>query len=191
MTPDDGLAIAAPEASAADHGKQNAFRSHIARIAKRIAASDFGTGPLAELRRKDPQAVSAAPSFHRLTAHMDDVSWAGDAPVRWAAMIQAMATGTRPGEGAPAESAGKALAESGYSESRFARLLASRGETFRSQILLLARYMNGKQARFDWRDLGELVLVEGLREKRAETLRFRIARDYYRALDKRQRDAAA
>lgn len=192
MTLDEVANVEAVEtASVSGHAaNRKGVRAHIARIAKRIADESFGAGALAELRRNHPSIVASAPSFHRLTANMDDVSWVGDAPLRWATLIQAIAIGTKPGESAPTESAGKALAEAGYSESRFARLLASRGETFRDQIVLLARYMNGKQARFDWKDLGELVLTESIREERAEKLRFDIARSYFRALNARQDENA-
>jgi CRISPR system Cascade subunit CasB len=121
---------------------------------------------------------------------VDDKLLVEDAPLRWATVIQAMALGTKPSEDVSQERAGKSLAEAGYSESRFARLLAAHGETFRDQIVLLARYMNGKQARFSWADLGELVLVEGWNEPRADKLRFRIARDYYRELTAMQKHAA-
>ena len=193
MTPDDAPPTAAAKTTpGGGSAKFHSHRSHITRIAKQIADADFGTGPLAELRRKDPEAVASTPAFHRLTAHMEDVSWAGDA-LRWATVIQAMAIGTSPGDALPSESVGSALAYAGYPESRFARLLASRGNSFRGQIVLLARYMNAKKVRFDWRPLGELMLVEGLpaQKERAEELRFNIARDYYRALEKKQKDAAA
>lgn len=50
--------------------------------------------------------------------------------------------------------------------------------------------MNGRQARFDWKDLGELVLTEGIREERAERLRFEIARGYFRVLNAKQNETA-
>lgn len=177
---------ASPDASSAEKpGKTNWRRRHIFRIASHIAHAEFGAGRLAELRRKDAGAVSATPSFHRLTVGMDEENWRGDASRRWAAVIQAMAIGTVPGESLSETSAGTALAETGFAESRFARLLASRGEAFRDQIVLLSRYMSNKKARFNWGDLGELILVEGLKETRADRLRFRIAQDYYRALEKK------
>jgi hypothetical protein len=188
--PLDSATTAAPAQTRAF--KLNWRRSQIARIARQIASADFGAGALAELRRKDPCVVSATPSFHRLTASMDasEEAWRGDAARRWATVIQAMAIGTSPGQAGSETVSGTALAEAGFAESRLARLLASHGDAFRDQVVLLARYMNSKQARFHWGDLGELVLVEGLKEKRAEALRFRIARDYYRALAAKQQVAS-
>lgn len=186
MTSEDrGVAVAPAPAKVA---KRKLRQTHIARIARQIAAVDFGAGALAELRRRDAGAVSTTSAFHRLTAPMNEETWGGDKARRWATVIQAMAIGTKPGEAGANASAGAALAEAGFAESRFARLLAARGDTFRDQIILLARYMNSRQSRFDWADLGELVLVEGLKEQRAEKLRFRIARDYYRAIESRRGD---
>jgi CRISPR type I-E-associated protein CasB/Cse2 len=169
---------------------RNERKDAIWQIASAMARADFGTGPLASLRRHIPADVQNEPTFHRLITDVDDKLLVEDAPLRWATVIQAMALGTKPGEGVPTERAGKSLAAAGYSESRFARLLASHGDTFRDQVVLLARYMNGKQARFSWADLGELVLVEGWNEPRADKLRFRIARDYYRELTAMQKHAA-
>lgn len=92
MTPDEGANAAAAETATAIHtAGRNRVRTHIAGIARRIADESFGSGALAELRRNHPMAVAATPSFHRLTASMDDVSWTGDAPLRWATLIQAIA----------------------------------------------------------------------------------------------------
>jgi CRISPR system Cascade subunit CasB len=167
--------------------REKGRRDFIFDLTVKMAREDFGTGSLASLRRHSPERVAREPAFHRLLAGVpDDMLKAQDAPVRWAAVIQAIAIGAKPGEPASRESAGKALAEAGYSESRFARLLAAGGSTLRAQIMLLARYMNGKQARFSWADLGELVLVEGWNGECADILRFRLARDYFRQLDTRQ-----
>lgn len=196
MTPDDAPFIAASEAAKPTGYPRNEKQDAILRIAVAMARADFGTGPLASLRRHFPSYVVNEPAFHRLIAGLDDKMLAGDGtPLRWATVIQAIAIGTKPGEGISHERAGKALAEAGYSESRFARLLAARGQTFRDQTVLLARYMNGRQARFSWADLGELILVEGIDAawagERGEKLRFRIARDYYRELTAKQKQAAA
>ena len=196
MTPDDAPSFAANEAAKSAGYPRNEKQDAIWRNAAAMARADFGTGPLASLRRHSPSDVVNEPAFHRLIAGLEDKMLAGDGtPLRWATVIQAIAIGTKPGEGVSQERAGKALAEAGYSESRFARLLAAHGQTFRDQIVLLARYMNGKQARFSWGDLGELILVEGVNaawaDERAEKLRFQIARDYYRELTAKQSRAAA
>ena len=78
------------------------------------------------------------------------------------------------------ENDGAILAHAELSESRFSRLLASHGDGFRDQLLLVARYLHSKDASPGWSELGELTLTDELNEERADTLRLRLARDYYR-----------
>jgi CRISPR system Cascade subunit CasB len=144
---------------------------------------------MAALRRGDAAAVLSQPAFHRLTAGFDDPEFAGDGAERWATVVQGIAL-TGAGAAGDAEPAGRTLATLGFSESRLSRLLSARGEAFRTQVTLLARFARGKGASLDWRDLGELVLVEERVEPRAEELRLRLARSYYRALDKGAQPAA-
>ncbi len=186
----DNIATAEIKTQEPNGYPRNERRDAIWQIAIELAKENFGTGPLASLRRHSPSEVMKQPAFYRLIENLPDEVLRDDASLRWATLIQAIAIGTKPGKGVFAEGVGKALAKAGYSESRFARLLASHGETFRDQIVLLARYMNSKQVRFNWTDPGELVLVESLHEERAGILRFRIARDYYRALGAKQYEQA-
>mgnify|MGYP001809779463 CR=1 FL=1 len=172
------------EAAARDDGKFDR-RAAIAAIARAIRRSDFGTGPLASLRRNEPGTVLGQPAFHRLIADIPDDHLIGrQSRIRWATVIHAMAIGARLDEKLPDMKAGEALATAGVSEARFSKLLASRDETFRHQVVLVARHVHGKNIGFDWRDFGELVLVVDWNEARAEMLRFNIARDYYRAVDR-------
>jgi len=60
--------------------------------------------------------------------------------------------------------------------------MAAEGEGFRDQVVLVARHLHAKAIGFDWRRIGELLLVEGWNEARADTLRFALARSYYGAM---------
>lgn len=170
------------EAAAEPRTRSQLTRNRLATLTQRVRESRLDTGSMAALRRGDAGAVLAQPAFHRLTAGFDDLEFAEDGAERWATVVQGIAlTGGATGD---AESAGRTLATLGFSESRLSRLLSARGEAFRNQVTLLARFARANGASLDWRDLGELVLVEERLAPRAEELRLRLARSYYRAIDK-------
>lgn len=149
-------------------------------MARRIRNPAFGTGALASLRRGSAHDVARQAAFHRLLAEVPDYDIQTHDLIRWAAVAQCMAlTGVPATKG---ESDGTVLAHAELSESRFARLLASHGDGFRDQLLLVARYLHSKDASLGWSELGELTLTDETIEERADTLRLQLARDYYRAL---------
>jgi CRISPR system Cascade subunit CasB len=74
------------------------------------------------------------------------------------------------------------MAKAGISEARVQRLLSARGPAFADQARLIARRL-GNYGALPHRDLGELLLIADHESDRAETLRLRIAQDYWRALD--------
>lgn len=158
-------------------------RARLARIARRLASTELSTGSLASLRRGDPATVLRQPACHRLLLHVDDHALGEDGALRWATAVHVLALLAPPGRGRPDRSAGTALAAAGLPESRLARLLASRGDAFRDQAVLAARFLRGRDMPCIPLDLAELTLVEERAERRAERLRFRIARDYYAVLD--------
>jgi hypothetical protein len=57
------------------------------------------------------------------------------------------------------------------------------GEAFRDQIVLAARFLHSRDESCSPLDLAELALTEGRAERRAERLRYRLARGYYRMFD--------
>lgn len=160
-------------------------RQHLAQLARRLGDLELNTGARASLRRGNPTTVLHQPALHRLLVRLDEAALAGDGALRWATVVHALAIAVRPGSPASTRDAGEALAAAGYTESRMARLLATRGPAFRDQIVLLSRFLHAHDEPCSWLDLGELVLVEGRRERRAEQLRLRLARGYYHALDAR------
>jgi CRISPR type I-E-associated protein CasB/Cse2 len=155
----------------------------LAAIAHRISDPGFGTGSLASLRRGDPASVIHQPAFHRLVLDLDDAALGESGALRWATAILLLATLTEPGADPSLVGTGAALASAGFPESRLARLLASRGDAFRDQAVLAARFLRGRHVPCRPLDLAELSLVEERAERRAERLRFRLARDYYGVLD--------
>lgn len=176
-------AVTSPQPSTARTASANAERAHLLRIARRMSDPDFGTGALASLRRGDPATVLRQPSFHRLVRAVDDVALGGDGALRWATAVHVFAVLARPGSRWPSRDVGTALAEASLPESRLSRLFASRGDAFRDQAALVSRFLHARDAACTPTDLGELALVEDRAESRAERLRFRIARSYYRIID--------
>lgn len=157
-------------------------RSRLSLLQQRLRDSRIDTGSMAALRRGDAHTVLSQPAFHRLTAGFDDQEFVGDGAERWATVAQAIALTDVPDAGR--EAAGATLARVGFSEARLSRLLSARGGAFRNQVTLLARFVRGRGSPVDWSDLGELVLVEERFESRADALRLRLARDFYRTIEK-------
>jgi CRISPR type I-E-associated protein CasB/Cse2 len=138
----------------------------------------ISTGALASLRRGDRMVVARQAAFFAVLADVPEHHLAPASIPRWAAVVQCMAI-----TGVPADTKirdGSALARSGLTESRFARLLASRSDGFFDQLLLLARYLNSKEVSIGWRELGELALTVERKEERADEIRLSLARDFYR-----------
>lgn len=161
-----------------------ALKKFLAEIAATLQRDDFGTGPLASLRRHDPAIVAGQPAFHRLITRLPDERVKDPASIlRWATVVHAMAIGIRPGVNEPGCEIGTAFARAGLSEARLSRLLAARDAAFRDQVILAVRFLRAKNIPFRWDTLGELILVEDRDETRAATLRFFIARKYYQELD--------
>lgn len=164
-------------------GVPNPDRERLAAIAHRLEDPNFGTGALASLRRGDPAAVMNQPSFHRLVVAVEDAALGEDGALRWATAVLLLATLSEAGTEPVRVPTGAALADAGFPEGRLARLLASRGDAFRDQAILATRFLRGRRAPCRPLDLAELALVEERAERRAERLRYRLARDYYGVAD--------
>jgi CRISPR system Cascade subunit CasB len=135
-------------------------------------------GDLAELRRLDPERPSS-PAYFRIVTKV-----APDSPPpamrRFGQLLQILAL--KP-EALIPWSLGKTMAEAGISESRVQRLLSARGSTFDEQVRLIARRL-ANFGRLPYREIGRLLLAREESEE-IEEIRLRIARDYWRALDRR------
>ena len=77
---------------------------------------------------------------------------------------------------------GAAMAAAGVSEGRVQKLLTARGPALAEQLRLISRRL-ANEGTLPYRQIGDLLLIEDESE-RAEAVRLRIARDYWRALDR-------
>jgi CRISPR system Cascade subunit CasB len=146
------------------------------------SSSALTPGDVAALRRMDPRRPPAA--FFKLEglaldAHLPhDASEREDAETRWAVVVQGLAhLGSLH---APRERLGVSLAEAGFSELRFARLLQANPDQLVDELPLLARFLAAKGVTTDWAAAARLILSAGRRDQ--EATRRRLARDYYGVL---------
>ena len=72
-----------------------------------------------------------------------------------------------------------------YSEYRLATLLAARGPTLHRLLARLFRMLARKGCAFNWREMAWFILNDGDNEERADEARIKIAREYYRAEQRR------
>lgn len=160
-------------------------------------ASDFSLGKLvgfidradpgtrAALARLDPDALRphqiAALSRALIDAGLSPDTWRPSTWRRWALITHGMALAGH-GKG----SLGKQLAEAGVSEPRVTKLLVSRGDAFLQIVPRLLRLLASKQVKPNWYALSELIRKNDAQEvaekEAAETLRLRIAGDYFSAI---------
>ena len=167
-------------------------------FAKQIASEGFRRGDLAELRRMNPDTPEAA-VFWRLMASRNLL---GNPAVeaKWALILHGIAlmTPTTGGENRTAHNGiipvGRALflggeverRESGYySESRLNRLLTARGSILRTLLARLFRMLAAANQPFNWSEMARFILNDGYNEERADEARIKIAREYYRAEQRR------
>ena len=160
-------------------------------IAVRLADPNFGTGPVATLRRLDPAGALAEPALHRLLARYV----AEDSPEvlrAWALLIHCMALAAPEAHrGVPA--LGTALFVAGFSEGRIARLLEARGRDILVVAPRLVRFLVARGQSLDpeglWALIRPTLLDRPGDAERAERARTRIAADYYRAEAQAERAA--
>ena len=158
------------------------------RLAGQVASlPDHDRGGFAGLRRMDPDEPDTA-AFWRLMAR-EDLLGIPEVERKWGLILHGIALMTRTGgDDVTGRSAhdgrtpvGRALYESGYSETRFNRLLTARGDMLRVLLTRMFRMLAANQATFDWREMATYILNEGYDDEAAERNRRRIAREYYRA----------
>ncbi|UHC14292.1 type I-E CRISPR-associated protein Cse2/CasB [Methylobacterium currus] len=182
-----------------------------AEIAARIAApmrhvDSFGAGPLADLRRLDPNGALAEPTLHRLLArHATEQEVGQTGFAAWALVLHAAALAApdhlsvprREDEPAEAEAQeqfwaersrrarkrfGEALFKAGLSERRFAALLDATEDELRVALPRAVRFLVAKGERLPVLAVLDLVAsARHLDDDRARSARHRIARGYYRA----------
>ena len=139
-------------------------------------------GETAPLRRMDPEHPHE-PAFVllMLEAGAPDQWTAALKGARcWALIVHAMAR-MAPNHHDSSASVGAALHKADVSEARVSRLLAARDVQFRTQMVRLARRLAQAAQPVNWFELADLIVAEALDRNRLDTLRLRVARDYYRA----------
>lgn len=147
--------------------------------------AELEPGSKAALRR-GPLVGPGTAAYWKLLAHYDPLG--AQCERAWGEVLQAIAVLTPKGHGVDKESAhlpgkamGAALSDGGVSELRVARLLAQpRSRRGTAVVRICKRLAGGEHCRFDLRTLARFVVDADDRTDR------RIARDYYRAVARRE-----
>lgn len=142
----------------------------------------LSAGDLAELRRISPEKPFTPALWKLLLAYVPDAWTAGgdrdEKERRWAALF--MGTAITAGLHDPRTPLGQALAEAGWSELRFVRLMRDRGSSLVERVRRMAQYLASKSQQGNWADVAQLLLNQ--QGDWAERHRRSISRCYYRAL---------
>ena len=147
-----------------------------------IIYDGLSTGDLAELRRISPDEPFT-PALWRvlLDLELDDApDWISQSKWerRWATLLMGMARCA--GLHSYDIPFGQALAEAGWSELRFVRLMRSDGQQLETELRRLAQYLASKNQRADWTDAGRLLFYQS--GDTADDIRLQISRHYYKTL---------
>jgi CRISPR system Cascade subunit CasB len=142
-------------------------------------------GDLASLRRLNTDAPDAAAFFRIVVKIAPEASAA--ALQRYARFLQILAL--KPAA-LTSGSFGAAMAAAEVSEARVQKLLTARGPALAEQIRLISRRL-ANVGTLPYRQIGDLLLIEDDDSERAEAARLRIARDYWRALDRADANPAS
>ena len=144
------------------------------------------SGERAALARLQPEALQphqlAALARALLAAGLAPEQWHAGTWPRWALIAHGIALAGHDGK----QKLGKQLAQAGVSESRVTKLLTSRGNAFTQLLPRVLRLLASKGVAPNWRELGELVLIESSSQRhhqaKAEEIRLQIAGPYFSAL---------
>lgn len=161
--------------------------SLVSTVARLLASGGaLSRGDVSALRRMDPRTPAAA--FFKIEGLVLDDCLPGesrlrmDAETRWAAITAGLAhleALHRPGQ-----RLGTVLADAGWAEQRFVRLVRADAERLADELPALARFLAAKGIPVDWTAAADLILSAGT--KRSEDVRRHLARDYYRVLSREQ-----
>lgn len=144
------------------------------------------SGEIAELRRLRPEHA-ASPAFWKLAAICLDENGLrqiggrdrDEMEKRWAVVFSALAHAK--GLHKAGGSLGDALAEAGFHELRFVRLLRATDDRLCVEVTTAARFLATKAVPFDMSELAELIASSD--RPWAESIRRYIARGYYLRLN--------
>ncbi len=147
----------------------------IGRLSGVVGSENFSSGERAGLKRITPGSLPPLTFYRFAFRHLPE-GWEGQQEA-WMMVVAGLAL-MSPNPHRPARSAGRALAESGYAESRLERLLAAKEEDVLHTLLLRAvRFLAAKNESINWVDFARLLLTKD--RAKLETARLSIARDYY------------
>jgi CRISPR system Cascade subunit CasB len=169
---------------------QITLRSLVGRIAAHIGEV-MPPGDVASLRKLRPGAMWSPPFWRILVLHLSRSLPAEGRPRldterKWAAIVQAIAQ--LRGLHDPQVSLGRALARAGATEQRFLRLLRATDEPLADAVSTAAHQLaTGAQA-VDCADFARLVLSDGRADE--QSIRERIAYDYYAEVERTQKEEA-
>lgn len=160
------------------------YREPFGALAAYIQRAD--SGERAALARLKPEVLQphqlAALARALLAAGLSPEQWHADTWPRWALIAHGMALAGHDGR----QKLGKQLAHAGVSESRVTKLLTSRGDAFTQLLPRVLRLLASKNVAPNWRELGQLVLIESSSQRRqqakAEEIRLQIAGPYFSAM---------
>ena len=204
--PDLTDAIAAAESDSKDEATATPTWEDIAvDLCRRLAHPQFPAADLAKLRRMNPEQSEEAVFWHTLSQYALPISAIAEA--KWGAVAHGIAwmtpnqhrgqpqepEGFWPSAHNPNIPAGQALYQGGdpgrrgpafFHESRLNRLLNASGPSLRYQFSLLCRTLGQTTQAANWRQLAGLIFSDDYNPQYAELVRRRIARNYYRSLNR-------
>lgn len=182
MTEAENAAATAPDQAPSG----TPLRRAVGRITRELESEGVSPGDRAALRRSRSGDLGG-PAFWKLAArHLEpegllphgDAPWRDEAERRWVTVVAAYAEmGAKDLRG---PRLGKVLAEERVAEARVLGLLRASGVPLLRAARAVVHQLASRGAAFDARDLAELVTSDGA--ARAQSVRRRIARDYYRRL---------
>jgi CRISPR system Cascade subunit CasB len=160
-------------------------------LAFQIISGSLTRRDVASLRRMNPREPE--PAFYKLESLVLDDHLPGDetqridAETRWAAIVAGLAH--LEGLHRKDERLGRVLADAGYSEIRFIRLIRADPERLVDELPQLAKFLAAKGVPVDWTGAAHLMLSAGRHSE--DTVRRHIARDYYGILARGEQFAAS
>lgn len=164
----------------------------VGRAAHMMQSGELSTGDLAELRRISPDAPFT-PALWKVLMKLD----LADAPPgidqrvwerRWATLLMGLAFCADLHD--YKTPLGRALAEAGWSELRFVRLMRATDEQLETHVRRLAQFLASKAQKANWADVAWLLFCQSgdpskdlcRSSEKAEEIRLGISRFYYAAL---------
>ena len=166
---------------------------HAASIARRLIRQDVTPGDIARLKRMTPESPTER-IFWEACIGLGIDNADPELVETWAGIFRMIAKGTKIKETeavSPHDGTvplGRALAAGGYGESRLKTLLNA-GESSVADLLdRAAGYLYANREKFNWNDAARLAMTKHRRAEDRERDRMTIARDYYREIQKRERE---